>query len=300
MSAKPICEQPEETAQGQLPRLVTDTDEIREALANIRQQGLSIGLVPTMGALHDGHLSLVEASRRRCDFSVVTIFVNPTQFGAGEDFEKYPRDLDGDRQKLATAGADLVFAPATGDIYNQRHATNVVVGAVAEPLEGRCRPGHFVGVATVVLKLFNFVPADVAFFGQKDYQQALVIRRMIDDLNVPIEIEICPIVRDEDGLALSSRNAYLSAAERQQSLALWRSLQRAQQLINDGERDSRTIIRQMRETFHAAGDVRIDYVAIADPETLEAVATIDRTVVALVAVRVGATRLIDNAIIEVS
>lgn len=251
-----------------------------------------------MGALHDGHLSLVAASIARCDRTSVTIFVNPTQFGAGEDFSQYPRDLEGDMQKLATLGADLVFAPAADVVYPAGHFTQVDVGPLARSLEGRFRAGHFAGVATIVLKLFQLVPANIAFFGQKDFQQLLVIRQMVRDLNIPIEIQGCPIVRDHDGLALSSRNAYLSPAQRQQALALSQSLQLAQRLAKDGECRATEIIRQMRDRILSAGDVRIDYVALADPDTLQPVARIDRTVVALVAARIGVTRLIDNQIIQ--
>jgi pantoate--beta-alanine ligase len=279
------------------PMLVSRRAELRDALDAARAAGKTIGLVPTMGALHAGHLSLVDAATRECDYTIATIFVNPTQFGAGEDFGRYPRDLDGDVEKLGERGVDLVFAPDTGEIYGASHATKVVVGSVAHPLEGQFRPGHFEGVATVVLKLFNLVPADAAYFGQKDYQQSLVVRRMVEDLDVPIQIRICPIVRDADGLALSSRNQYLSADERRQALSLSASLRLAEQLVHAGQRDAGPIIRQMRELIHAAGDVRIDYVAICDPDTLSAVAVVDRPVVVLTAVRVGNTRLIDNAMI---
>ncbi len=280
------------------PLVVSRRAELRNELDAARAAGKTIGLVPTMGALHAGHLSLVDAATRECDYCVATIFVNPTQFGAGEDFNRYPRDLEGDMEKLGEYGADLVFAPETDEIYGASHATKVVVGSVAQPLEGRFRPGHFEGVATVVLKLFNLVPADVAYFGQKDFQQSLVVRRMVEDLDVPIQIRVCPIVRDDDGLALSSRNQYLNEEERRQALSLSASLRLAEQLVHDGQRAAGQIVRQMRELILAAGDVRIDYVAICDPETLDSVAVIDRPVVVLVAARVGNTRLIDNALLK--
>ena len=280
------------------PTLLTEPAAVRAAVLAARGAGKTIGLVPTMGALHDGHLSLVAASVEQCDLSAVTIFVNPTQFGAGDDFNRYPRDLEGDVRKLAELGADLVFAPSADIVYPAGHATQVDVGPLARTLEGRFRPGHFAGVATIVLKLFHLVPAHIAFFGQKDFQQLLVIRQMVRDLNLPIEIHGCPIVRDHDGLALSSRNAYLSPAERRQALALSQSLQLADQLARDGERQASEIVRQMRQRILAAGDVRIDYVALADPDTLQPVSQVDGTAVALVAVRVGATRLIDNQLIR--
>src|SRR4051812_44716799 len=187
-------------------RIAASVRELRECLAAARHTGKRIGLVPTMGALHEGHLSLVDAARRECDFVVVTIFVNPTQFAPGEDFSRYPRNLEADLGKLHDRGAHLAFTPATSEIYPHGFSTSVDVGRIAEPLEGKFRPGHFRGVATVVLKLFNLAPADVAYFGRKDYQQTLVVRRMAADLDLPIEIQVCPIVREPDGLAMSSRN----------------------------------------------------------------------------------------------
>jgi pantoate--beta-alanine ligase len=280
------------------PQVITTRDDARSMIEAVRAEGKSVGLVPTMGALHAGHLSLVEAATEQCDFTVVSVFVNPTQFGAGEDFDHYPRDMDHDLDLLAEHGVDLVFAPETSEMYRTGHAAEVVVGSIAQPLEGRCRPGHFPGVATIVLKLFNTIPADVAYFGQKDFQQCLVVRRMVGDLDVPVEIRVCPIVRDNDGLALSSRNAYLSADERRQALTLSQSLQLAESLIAAGTCDASEIIRQMRELIQSAGDVRIDYVALADPETMEPVTMVNNTVVALVAVRIGSARLIDNALLR--
>lgn len=281
-----------------LPQLLKTPEQMRLAVITARREGRSIGVVPTMGALHQGHLSLVEASVSKCDLTVVTIFVNPTQFGAGEDFGKYPRDLDADLVRLATVSDDVVvFAPSVDVIYPADHDTQVIVGAVARPFEGRCRPGHFAGVATIVLKLFQLVPADLAFFGQKDYQQALVIQRMVADLNVPIRVEVCPTVRDADGLALSSRNQYLSPQQRRQALSLSRSLQLAADLVAEGQDDAQVVLRRMRELIQQTGDVRIDYVALADPDTLQPVSRIDRPVVALLAVHIGPARLIDNAII---
>jgi pantoate--beta-alanine ligase len=277
-----------------LPILATTRDEVQRVLAVARQAGKRIGVVPTMGALHDGHLSLVRASNDDCDFTVVTIFVNPTQFGPHEDFERYPRTLDRDIELLASCRVDLVFAPTNQEMYPAGFSTYVEPPKVAEPLEGQCRPGHFRGVATVVLKLFNSVPADVAYFGQKDYQQSLVIRKMVEDLNVPVSIRVCPTVREPDGLAMSSRNAYLSPAQRQQALALSGSLNLAAEMIRQGQRDASLIESKMRQALAVAGIDRIDYVALADLQTLDGVHTIDGPVVALIAAYVGQTRLIDN------
>ncbi len=279
------------------PQLITYSDEVRAAILNARAAGQTCGLVPTMGALHDGHLSLVRASRQVCDFTAVTVFVNPTQFGPHEDFDRYPRDLERDLNLLGEHRVDLVFAPPPEAIYPPGFSTFVEPPEVSRPLEGKCRPGHFRGVTTVVLKLFNLVPADVAFIGQKDYQQSLVIRRMVEDLNVPIEIRVCPTVREPDGLAMSSRNAYLSPAERQRALALPRALNLAAELIARGERDGHVVIRRMQRVLDEAGVEHVDYVALAHPESLHDVAQVDGPVVALVAASAGATRLIDNRLI---
>lgn len=276
------------------PTLVKTRRHLREALAQLRRDGRTVGLVPTMGALHQGHLSLVRASVRACEATVVTIFVNPTQFAPGEDFEKYPRSLDADVEKLAAEGADLVFAPDARAIYRGGHSTFVEPPAVAAALEGKCRPGHFRGVCTVVLKLFHLIPADVAFFGRKDYQQSLVIRRMVEDFDLPIQIRVCPTVREVDGLAMSSRNEYLSPDERRRALAISQALQKAKNLRAAGEHDAQRVLDDMRQILNDAGITRIDYVALADPETLENRPTLDEPCVALIAAYVGKTRLIDN------
>lgn len=280
------------------PQVVTTVGQLRGALAPLRAAGRRIGLVPTMGALHEGHLSLVRAARSQCDYTVVSIYVNPTQFGPQEDFVRYPRSLESDLAALAREGVELVFAPADEEVYRPGHATFVEVGGVARPLEGECRPGHFRGVATVVLKLLNMVQPDVAYFGQKDYQQALVIRRMVEDLNVPVELYVCPTVREPEGLAMSSRNAYLSPTARQRALVLWKSLERARQLVAAGQRDAGQVMGKMREIIHTAEDAQIDYVALVDPLSLEPVEVIDRPTLAAVAVRIEKTRLIDNCLLE--
>ena len=275
------------------PELLSTADQLRARVAQARAAGRSIGLVPTMGALHAGHASLVDASQRECGLTVATIFVNPTQFGPNEDFSRYPRTLEGDLALLGRHGADCVFVPATEQIYPPGHETTVDVGSVARPLEGACRPGHFQGVATVVLKLFLLAQPDVAFFGRKDYQQSLVVRRLIADFDLPIQLRVCPTIREPDGLALSSRNRYLSADERQRALALSRSLALAARLVREGTLDVGQIERAMRAEL-AASELAIEYVALADPETLAPVERIDRPAVALVAARLGKTRLIDN------
>ena len=279
------------------PQIVATPAELRAAIAAARARKLSIGLVPTMGALHAGHLSLIEASRRECDFTVVTIFVNPTQFGPHEDFTRYPRPLEADLAAIRSVGADLVFLPATKEIYGPQHATFVEMHGPAEPLEGQFRPGHFRGVATVVLKLFNLATPDRAYFGQKDYQQTLVVRRLVADLDLPILVRVCPIVREADGLAMSSRNVYLSPAEREQALVLSRSLQKAAELFAAGQHDAETLLAEMRKMYAAAPLVRLEYLVVADCETLSPVARVtDRAVVA-VAAHVGKTRLIDNELL---
>jgi pantoate--beta-alanine ligase len=281
------------------PQLVTTVAELRAVLDRVRRGGQRIGLVPTMGALHEGHLSLVQAAKAEGLFTVVSIYVNPTQFGPQEDLERYPRTLPADMEALARGGTELVFAPTNVEMYPAGFDTWVEVGAVSRPLEGQCRPGHFRGVATVVLKLLNLVQPDVACFGQKDYQQALVIRRMVADLNVRVEIRVCPTVREPDGLALSSRNRYLSPEERSRALVLWRSLNLAAEAIAHGQRDAAAIVAEMRALITAVPGTVIDYVALVDPETLEPVARITGTTLAVLAVRVGATRLIDNRLLKI-
>jgi len=276
------------------PRVISSVLEMRAAVRELQRAGKSVGLVPTMGALHEGHLSLVRRAKAECDATVATIFVNPTQFAPHEDFSKYPRTLEADLRLLESENCDLVFVPSREEMYPPEASTFVEPPKVAEPLEGVCRPGHFRGVATVVLKLFNIIPAERAYFGQKDFQQALVIERMAADLNLPIQIVVCPIIREPDGLALSSRNRYLSPGDRQQALALSRALKLVQSRFGDGERDVAVLKGIMQETLVAAGIERVDYVAIADPRTLAELKQIEGPAVALIACFVGTTRLIDN------
>ena len=286
-----------------LPQLVRTISELREKVAAVRHQGKKIGLVPTMGALHEGHLSLARASKEECDFTIVTIFVNPTQFAPNEDLDAYPRTLDADLKKLGQVGVDLVFTPTNEEMYDPNHASWVTVDSVSKPLEGEDRPTHFRGVATVVLKLFNAAQSDVAYFGQKDYQQTLVIRQMVKDLNVPITIRVCPIVREPDGLAMSSRNAYLSSEARQKATVLYRSLCLAKELIEQGQRDVPTIIEQMSQLIQSAENAQINYISIADAQTLQPVEIIpdkldhDHGLAIALAVKIGETRLIDNMLL---
>src|SRR4051812_32973173 len=225
------------------PQLITDGGALRQAVCDVRLRGQSVGLVPTMGALHDGHLTLVDAARAECDVSVVTIFVNPAQFAVNEDFREYPREVTRDLSLLAGRGCDIIFAPGDNSIYRPNHATYIDIGPIGSVLEGEFRPTHFRGVATVVMKLFQLAPADRAYFGRKDYQQTLVVRQMVADLNVPIDVRVCPTVREPDGLAMSSRNRYLTPDERRRALTLSRSLRVAEDLFASGERNV-SVIRQ--------------------------------------------------------
>lgn len=280
------------------PYVITDPAVMSAKIDELHRQGKKIGLVPTMGALHLGHLSLAIAAKNECDVVVVSDFVNPTQFAPGEDYEKYPRTLDQDCDLLSKIGVDYVFAPAPLDMYPRGFNATVHVGGVSKLLEGKCRPTHFDGVCLVVLKLFNITRADVAYFGQKDYQQVQVVRKMVEDLNVPVMIDMRPIIRERDGLAMSSRNQYLSDEERKEALVLNKALEKAEELIKGGERDSEVVYDAMRAIISTAKDAVIDYMHVGDPKTLLEMERVSGNVVVLLAVRVGATRLIDNRIIE--
>ncbi len=279
-------------------KTLTTIAETQVAIAGLRGLGRRIGFVPTMGALHEGHLSLVRRSKQGTDVTVVSIFVNPAQFGPHEDYLKYPRDIERDSELLLREGADLLFVPPVEELYPDGFQTYAEVGRVAVPFEGEFRPGHFRGVATVVLKLFNIVQPHFAYFGQKDAQQCAVIRQLVRDLSLPVEVVVCPIVREPDGLAMSSRNAYLKPDERRAALVLSRSLARARELLEAGERCPEELIGQVRALIEQEPLARIDYVAIADADTFEPRATVvSRTVVAL-AVWIGGARLLDNFIVE--
>jgi pantoate--beta-alanine ligase len=264
-----------------------------------RAEGRLTGLVPTMGALHAGHLSLIAAARRDASPVIVSIFVNPKQFGPSEDYTKYPRDLEGDRQKLAEAGVDFLFVPSVEEIYPAGFRTSVNVEGLADRLEGKIRPGHFRGVATVVLKLLEIVAPRFAYFGRKDAQQARIIRQIAADLTLDSEIAVCPIVREPDGLALSSRNQYLSPAERKAATVLYRTLSRARRAIDEGERDARRIIAAMRQALAGEPLASVDYVEIVDADSFEPIIPLARSCLILLAARFGSTRLIDNMQVEI-
>jgi len=270
---------------------------MRAASRAARLAGKRIALVPTMGALHEGHLSLVRAARAGSDVVAASIFVNPTQFGPNEDLAKYPRSFERDCQLLESEGVDFVFAPSVEEMYPVGEATWVTVDGLSEKLDGKSRPGHFRGVTTVVSKLFHIVEPDRAFFGQKDAAQVANIRRMVRDLNLPVEIVVCPIVREPDGLAMSSRNAYLNPEDRKRALVLRRSLERVNGLVKQGERDAAKLASAGREEITRESGVRLDYFEIVNPDTLEPVADISGGALAAVAAYVGTTRLIDNLLI---
>lgn len=272
-------------------KTVSGLDALRAERAQLTG---TFGLVPTMGFLHEGHLSLVRRAKAECAHVGVSIFVNPTQFGPNEDLNKYPRDLPRDLERLAQAGVDLVWTPTPESVYPPGFQTYVTVENVTQPLEGARRPGHFRGVATVVAKIFNAFTPDKAYFGQKDAQQVAVIRRMTSDLNFPVEIIVCPTVREPDGLALSSRNVYLNPAERQAATVLYRALSAAQAQYTSGERDAEKLRSAMRATLAGEPLARADYVSAADPDTLAELGHIEHGVLLSLAVRLGATRLIDN------
>lgn len=271
--------------------------EARSVIREMRTLGKTVGLVPTMGALHEGHLSLVRASRGSCEATVVSIFVNPTQFGPNEDLVKYPRTFEADCAALEREGVDAVFAPSAGEMYAPGASTFVEVEGLSARLDGGSRPGHFRGVATVVAKLFNIVGPDRAFFGQKDAAQVAVLRKMVRDLNFPVELVVCPIVREPDGLAMSSRNRYLSAEERRQALALHGALGEIERLAAAGVTDARELIAAAEAVLASESLVRVDYCRVVDPDTLEDVANVRGGALAAVAAFVGTTRLIDNVLI---
>ena len=283
---------PQQTIQ-----IVRTVAETRAALRELRARWRSLGLVPTMGALHEGHLSLVRAGRAACDAVVVSIFVNPTQFGPNEDFAKYPRTFEADCAALEREGVDLIFAPTAEEMYPADASTFVDVEGVSGRLDGASRPGHFRGVATVVAKLFNIVGPDKAFFGQKDAAQVAVLRKMVRDLNFPLELMVCPIVRDPDGLAMSSRNRYLSPEERRQALVLSRALREAERLASSGVTQSQDLIAAAQAIIAREPQVRVDYLKVVDPNTLEDIADTSRGALVAVAAFVGTTRLIDNVLL---
>ncbi len=277
-------------------QIVSTMEEMSSISDEFRKGGKTIVLVPTMGYFHEGHLSLMREGRKRGDVLVVSLFVNPTQFGEGEDYEIYPRDFSRDKGLIEGIGVDILFIPTAEEMYPKGHQTFVGVERVTKPMEGQFRPIHFRGVTTVVAKLFNIVKPHMAIFGEKDFQQLVVIRRMVEDLNFEVEIIGMPIVRERDGLAMSSRNSYLTSEQRRAALSLSRSLQKASQLFRSGERNPRRIIDAVRRVIEPEGDVTIEYVEIRDAKTLEEVEIIAGEAVIALAARVGKVRLIDNVI----
>jgi pantoate--beta-alanine ligase len=276
---------------------VSRVSEIRDRGRALRAGGARIGFVPTMGALHEGHLRLIDVARREADAVVMSVFVNPLQFGPKEDFTRYPRDLDGDAAKAESRGADLLFAPGVDEMYPAQSDLRIEAPALSAKWEGAVRPGHFAGVLSVVAKLFHMVLPDVALFGRKDLQQAALVRRMVTDLDFPLRIVVVPTVREHDGLAMSSRNAYLSADDRQRALALVRSLREIARQFANGEHDGAKLSDAGKHVLSETEGITPDYLAVVDPDTLEPVAAASATSATIVAARVGSTRLIDNMIL---
>jgi pantoate--beta-alanine ligase len=277
--------------------LITTTGAMRAASRSARAAGKRVGFVPTMGALHEGHLSLVRAAKAQCDVVAASIFVNPTQFGPNEDFSKYPRTFERDSALLKDEGVGILFAPGVEEMYPDSAVTYVIVEGLSDKLCGKSRPGHFRGVTTVVSKLFNIVEPHVAFFGQKDAAQVTIIRRMVRDLNIPVEIAVCPIVRELDGLAMSSRNAYLDPQQRKDALVLSRSLQEVRLAFEAGERNASDLVEAGRRIFSQQPSVRLDYLEIVDTANLESLNKIDGPALVAVAAFIGTTRLIDNFVL---
>lgn len=272
---------------------------MRKVSHQARSKNKSIGFVPTMGYLHKGHLSLIKKARRECDFVIISIYVNPIQFGPKEDYKRYPRDLKRDKRLAREEKVDVVFIPKDKDIYPDGYQTYVDnEGSLSEGLCGATRPGHFKGVCTIVCKLFNIIKPDRAYFGQKDYQQAQIVKQMVRDLNMDVKIRVLPTVRDEDGLAISSRNEYLSLSERRRALILYRSLQQAKRMIKEGIKDVSYIRNNIKDKIKGIKPTKIDYIEIVDSNTLKRVNKIDREVLIALAVWIGRTRLIDNMIIS--
>ncbi len=279
--------------------LVKTIEEVRGTVKKWKSEGYSVGFVPTMGYLHEGHKSLIERSVKENDKTVVSVFVNPIQFGPNEDLATYPRDIESDKKLCESVGANLIFNPEPEEMYTQRFCTHVDMSTLTEDLCGASRPGHFRGVQTVVTKLFNIVAPDRAYFGEKDAQQLAIIKRMVEDLNIDIEIIGCPIIREEDGLAKSSRNTYLSKSEREAAVIISKALSYGKSLVESGERDTKTVIDAIVQKISTEPLAKIDYIKIVDALTIKPVSKISGTILCAAAVRVGKTRLIDNFSIEV-
>jgi len=281
-------------------KIITELDKMKTYAKIMRKENKLVGFIPTMGYFHEGHLSLIKTARKQADVVIVSIFVNPIQFGPKEDLEKYPRDIKRDEELAKTCGVDILFCPKNKDMYPEGFSTYVEVEGLTEKLCGKSRPTHFRGVTTVVMKLFEIIKPDIAYFGQKDAQQAFVIKKMIGDLNMDIAIKIMPIVREKDGLAMSSRNVYLTKSEKKDATLIHKALKLAEELITGGERDSKKIIKKMRELLLTSSIVSIDYVSIVDTRSLKEIPTIEGEVLIAIAAVIGKTRLIDNIIIKVT
>ena len=279
-------------------KVYKNTKLLIDAIDKIKKQNLSIGFVPTMGYLHEGHLSLIRRAKKDADFVIVSIFVNPIQFGPKEDFKKYPRNIKKDTRLCRENGVDIIFTPSAKSIYQNSFSTYVNVENLTENLCGASRKGHFRGVTTVVTKLFNIIKPDMAYFGQKDAQQVVVIKKMVKDLNVPLKIKIMPIIREKDGLAMSSRNAYLNSQERLRALSIYKSLKLAKALYKNGERNAKKIIKKMRNLISKEKYIKVDYVSIVDLENLKNINKISKKILIAVAVKIGKIRLIDNIILN--
>ncbi len=278
-------------------QIVTTISDMQSLAGSLRTEGKKIGFVPTMGFLHEGHLSLMRKAREENDVVFVSIFVNPAQFGPAEDLARYPRDAEGDRTKCASAGADVLFMPQTPEMYPEKPVVFVTVEGISDILEGAIRPGHFRGVATVVAKLFHIVKPHRAYFGQKDFQQCVVIRRMVRGLDLDVDVVVRPTVREPDGLAMSSRNSYLSSEERRKATVLYRALKAGEELIRSGVHEPEKVRQKMRAVLLLEKGIEIDYAEVADPETLIPLESVRDRLVLLVAARIGNTRLIDNLLV---
>ncbi|MDD5063391.1 MAG: pantoate--beta-alanine ligase [Phycisphaerae bacterium] len=281
-------------------KIAKTINSVRNLVKAARSKGKKIGFVPTMGALHIGHISLIKKAKQQTDFVVVSIFVNPTQFGPSEDFKKYPRPIKSDLAICRKAGVDVVFAPSSREMYQSESLTWVDMEKLAELLCGRFRQGHFRGVATVCTKLFNIVVPDMAFFGQKDAQQAIVIKRMVADLNMPLKIVVCPTVRQADGLAVSSRNQYLTCQQKKDATYIYKALKKSRSLIKAGTTKSKTIVGEMKKVLKQVPSIKIEYVSIVDAQTMQELEKVTGKVLIAAAVKIGKTRLIDNILVDVS
>jgi pantoate--beta-alanine ligase len=281
-------------------KILKKINEVKDEIKRMKKENKIVGFVPTMGYLHKGHISLIKKAKKECDYVVVSIFVNPTQFCPGEDFDRYPRDIERDRKILENERVDLLFYPDTEEMYKKEHKTWVIVDEISEIYEGEFRPGHFKGVCTVVIKLFNIVQPDKAYFGWKDFQQLVIIKKMVDDLNIPVEIIGCPTIREEDGLAASSRNIYLNCEERKKALCLYKALRKIEELIKKEKiYDCKILIEEGEKIIENEKDVELQYLDIVDIQNMRKIEKIEKEVVIIGAIKIGNVRLIDNLIVSI-